>query len=371
MDHASADLASNLLLPTCISSPPTVCTKIARCLGCTFPTIKASMGLSLPCLLPFLLLAILSWLPFHTAQSLSSSTIASARSLDAILQDYAYRAFINPKTGTTYDGSVPSNLTGIKISGVRLRSGSLRYKGVKSYKEFEIPIGVASQPYVERLVLVYQNLGNWSTVYYPLDGYSYISPVLGLLAYNAANLSATSLSELDIHATSNPILIHHSDVRSIKGRVPKCVWFDLNGSANLSSVVSDNTCSTTSQGHFALVVEGTIPPPPGSLAPTPGHKKHKVSSKVWIIIGSVLGGLLLLILFAILLAWLKKYEHRKKMQRMEKAADVGEALRVTSVGTAKAPSAVRTRTQPSLETEYISNVKTLALSVKNNSLSDT
>lgn len=317
------------------------------------------MGLSLSsCLLPFLLLAFSTWLPSHTAQSLSSSSVASARALDSLLQDYAYKAFVHPKTGFPFDGSVPSNLTGIKISGIRLRSGSLRFRGVTSYKEFEIPVGVVSQPYVERLVLVYQNLGNLSSVYYPLDGYTYVSPIKGLLAYNAVNLSATNLSELDIEATSSPMLIHHSDVVSIKGRAPKCVWFDLNGSANFSSVISDNTCSTTTQGHFALVVEGTIPPPPGSITPTPpspGKKKHHhhVSSKVWIIVGSVLGGLLLLILFAILLAWLKKYEHRKKMQRMEKAADVGEALRVTSVGTAKAPSAVRTRTQPSLETEYV------------------
>ncbi|TXG65781.1 hypothetical protein EZV62_007056 [Acer yangbiense] len=73
-----------------------------------------------------------------------------------------------------YNGYVPSNLTGMKIAAMRLRSGSLRTRGVKIYKEFGIPIGV-TESYVERLVLVYQNLGNWSKTYYPLPGYTLVS----------------------------------------------------------------------------------------------------------------------------------------------------------------------------------------------------
>lgn len=53
-----------------------------------------------------------------------------------------------------YDARVPTNLLGVRVSAMRLRSGSLRTRGVLSYKEFEIPIGVVEEPYVKRLVLV-------------------------------------------------------------------------------------------------------------------------------------------------------------------------------------------------------------------------
>ncbi|XP_021733152.1 uncharacterized protein LOC110699972 [Chenopodium quinoa] len=303
-------------------------------------------------LVVLLMLLLSSWLPIIVAQSPASS----ARELDAVLQDYAYRAFVHPRTGIVYDGTVPSNFTGIKVAGIRLRSGSLRSRGVK-YKEFDIPIGVVVQPYVERLVLVYQNLGNWSNEYYPLSGYTYLAPMLGLLAYDAVNLSATNLPELDIRSSLSPIKIQFLNVKSVPdGSVVKCLWFDLRGNVNFSRVVAKNTCSTVQQGHFALVVESTAPSPaPSAPAPSPVSHKHKKKNnmkKVWIIVGSVLGGLLLLVLLAMLLAWLKKYQQKKKMQHMEKASEGGEALRMTSVGSAKAPAAMVTRTQPTLETEY-------------------
>lgn len=72
------------------------------------------------------------------------------------------------------------------------------------FKEFEIPKGVRDEPHVERLVWVYQNLGNWSKVYYPLSGYTYLAPVLGLLAYDASDLIAKNLPELSIRATGEP-----------------------------------------------------------------------------------------------------------------------------------------------------------------------
>ena len=309
------------------------------------------MGLLLRSLMVLLLL----WSPCLLIIA-AQKPMHSARVLDAILQDYAYRAFVHPKTGVVFDGTVPSNLTGIKISGMRLRSGSLRTHGVPSYKEFEIPTGVIVRPYVKRLVLIYQNLGNWSNLSYPLPGHTYLSPILGLLAYDAVNLSATNLSNLGIRASVNPIEIHFSNVKSVPdGSVPMCVWFDLNGNVNFSNELSKHTCSTTQQGHFALVVESPAPSPaPSAPTPSPGsHKKKKKKNmkKVWIIVGSVMGGVLLLVLSAILLAWLRKCQ-QKKMEHMEKASEVGETLRMTSVGSAKAPAATVTRTQPILETEY-------------------
>ncbi|XWS35444.1 hypothetical protein CRYUN_Cryun21dG0126500 [Craigia yunnanensis] len=290
-------------------------------------------------------------LPALMAQSINinSSSRTAARVLDALLQNYAYRAFLHHRTGVPYDGDVPSNLSGIKIAAMRLRSGSLWRKGVQMYKEFDIPIGVVERPYVERLVLVYQNLGNWSMLYYSLPNYTYLAPVLGLLAYDASDLLATHLPELDFRAFGDPIKIRFSDVQSAPdGSVPKCVWFDLHGLVKFSNLTSGNECSTIQQGHFSIVTESILP----SRPPSRGEEK-KSNRKVWIIVASVLGGLALLALLAFLVLWARKCKQRKKMQEMEKAAEMGEALHMTSVGDTKAPSATVTRTQPILENEYV------------------
>lgn len=287
---------------------------------------------------------------------LSTSSLNDARALDALLQDYAYQAFVRPKTGVVYDGVIPSNLTGIQVAGMRLRSGSLKTKGVSTYKEFDIPVGVLEQPYVERLVLVYQNLGNWSMTYYPLQGYMYLAPVLGLLAYDASDLTAKNLPELDIQASDHPISIQFLGMRVPDGLVPKCVLFDLNGTVNFSNVVSGNLCTTFQQGHFSVVVESIAPSPsPRTPAQTPlTHVKgEKNNSKVWKIVGSVVGGLALLFMLGLAVVWVLKYTRRKKMHGMERAAEGGEALHMTSVGTTRAPAATGTRTQPTLETEYM------------------
>ncbi|KAK9705516.1 hypothetical protein RND81_07G063100 [Saponaria officinalis] len=239
----------------------------------------------------------------------AESGLGNAPALDALLQDYAYRAFFNPRTGVVFDGAVPLNLTGIKVSGLRLRSGSLFKRGVRSYKEFEISKGVVVQSYVERLVLVYQKLG------------SSFTPVLGLLAYDAKNLSATNLPGLDITASESPINIHFSNVKAVlDGSTARCVWFNLifQGTVNFSNVVSKNTFSTTQQGHFALVVEGIAPSPaPEGPSPETHKKKKKDMKRVWIIVGSIVGGVLKLVLLGMFFTWLRKYQQRKKMAYME------------------------------------------------------
>nr|GMC81849.1 uncharacterized protein LOC109158761 [Ipomoea batatas] len=270
--------------------------------------------------LSMLLVIWLFWLPQLGSAQLSGSALAAARSLDALLQDYAYQAFgRRPKTGVVYEGSVPSNLTGIKVSALRLRSGSLRSK----------------------------------------------APVLGLLAYDATNLSATNLQEWNITASDKPISIRFPDVKSVPGgSTAKCVSIDLKGSVNFSNVLSNNICTTFQQGHFSIVVESIAPspapvfppPPPPAGAPKQAQapsSEGKKSKKVGIIVGSVVGGLALLVLLAFLIVWVCKYKRKKKMQQMERASEVGEALQMTRVGSTKAPAATVTRTQPTLETEYV------------------
>ncbi|XP_061357928.1 uncharacterized protein LOC133302198 [Gastrolobium bilobum] len=315
------------------------------------------MGLLLRSLAMLVLLICFHSLPHPHVRA---ATTQAKSSLDAILQDYAYRALVKPKTGTIYNATqLPSNLIGVKVAALRLRSGSLRRRGFPMYNEFEIPKGLIEKPYVKRLVLVYQNLGNWSTRYYPLPNYTYLSPILGLLAYSGSNLSATNLSELDVNASGEPIKVKFQDVKSAPhGTIAKCVWFDLQGSYNFSNVTGANTCSTSQQGHFSLVVEYIAPPPsptpsPASPAPVPSAQgENKSNKKVWIILGSVLGGLVLLVLFWLLVLWVLKCKQNKKIQQMERAAEGGEPLHMASVGDTKAPAATVTRTQPILEQEY-------------------
>lgn len=305
------------------------------------------------------LLLFLSICSIHLQKlSAQSPTNASSSSLDALLQDYSFRAFVRPRTGILYEGTVPSNLTGIKLAAMRLRSGSFRKRGVTPFKEFSIPSGVIVKPYVTRLVLVYQNLANFSHLYYPLSGYDYVAPVLGLLAYDAKNLSALNLPELDLRVSNDPIRIDFSDLEPIpQGSSAKCVRFDSQGVASFSeSIQPGNTCETEHQGHFSVVVKSVAsapsPAPPGDEGRKKKKKSSESNSKTWIIVGSVVGGLLLLGLLLFLVLRCRNYKKQERMREMERAGETGEALRMTQVGETRAPTATTTRTQPMLETEY-------------------
>uniref|UniRef100_A0A453HPG4 Uncharacterized protein n=1 Tax=Aegilops tauschii subsp. strangulata TaxID=200361 RepID=A0A453HPG4_AEGTS len=269
-----------------------------------------------------------------------SQSPSPARALDAMLQDYAYRAFVRPHTGIV---------------------GSLRRKGFSDYFEFSIPPGVIVQPYVERVVLVYHNLGELSEKYYPLPGYTYLSPILGLLVYDAANLSATGLSELSIVASGSPISVSFSNVRAVPpgSPAPQCVWFDLDGVPQFRGLEANNVCATYRRGHFSIVVNSSevapAPGPSGAIAPpipTNGGR-DKGSSDAWKIAVGVVGGVIALGLLALLLVCFVRYKREKKMEVMERNAEVGETLRMAQVGRSQAPVALGTRTKPVIESEYV------------------
>ncbi|ERN04263.1 uncharacterized protein LOC18432419 [Amborella trichopoda] len=278
--------------------------------------------------------------------------IRSSRHLDSLLQGHAYKAFIHPHTGVIYGASVPSNMTGIELRVVRLRSGSMRVRGL-GYREFSIPRGVIETPYVKRLALVYQNLSNWSSYYYDVPGYSFITPVLGLLGYNALNLSATNLPELSLRASMKPISINFSGMIVPRGAQAKCVQFHLNGSIELSDMVLPNVCYTSTQGHFAVIIESKTPslsPSPES-SPQPIHKK-KDHLRAWkIAVGSVVAGVAGLGLLGLIAYVFLRYRKRSNLVNMEKQAIEGENLRIEEVGNMRAPVAAEIRTRPALENE--------------------
>lgn len=302
-----------------------------------------------------MILLSLWWLCTLTASAVSGGDLSSStRALDALLQDHAFRAFVRPKTGVAYDGAAPPNMTGIRLSAMRLKSGSLLTRGVSMYKEFEIPKGVVTQPYVQRLALLYHNLANWSIAYYPpLQGYTYLAPILGLVAYDASDLQANGLPHLFIRASAHPISIHFSQLLATPppyGAPPKCVFFDVNGSLALSDMSSDGVCTTFRQGHFSVVVESESIAAINATTRKPGDDDP---SKVWKIVGAVFGGLALLVVLGVVVGWASKYKRSKMMHSMETATEVGEVLFMTAVGTTKAPAAIGTRTHPKLETDYV------------------
>ncbi|XP_076941856.1 uncharacterized protein LOC143611540 [Bidens hawaiensis] len=309
-----------------------------------------------------ILLITLSW-PVIESLSDNITEIETARVLDAVLQNYAYTALVNPKTGVSYDADVPKNLTGVQISALRLRTGSLFARGVPMYKEFKISIGVIAQPYVERLVLVYQNLGNRSETYYSLPGYIYLTPVLGLLAYDGTDVSPGNRPELEIRASKEPVSIDFGSVKPApNGSNPMCVWVDLHGHVNFTSVVSGNRCFTFKQGHFSIVAKSnskSVPPsmspslvPPATSEAVKPDRNGGTDSRVWRSVISAVGGCVLVFL-AVLALSIRGYNKRKKTRKMERAAESGEPLHTTMVGGMKAPTAMVTRTQPTLETEYV------------------
>ncbi|GLJ23973.1 hypothetical protein SUGI_0455690 [Cryptomeria japonica] len=312
--------------------------------------------------------------PYESVLAVSVNDTNSRISVDNILQDYAFRAinFTHPRTGIIYEGTVPANLSGIKVDGVRLRSGSLRRRGYL-YNEFTMPTGIVVSPYVERLVLVYQNFQNLSSLYYSTPEFQLVAPILGLLAYDASNLNATNPQELSFIATESPISIRFSNVSSTKGSTPRCIFYNLNGTVSLSNVSSTNVCSSNSQGHFSLVIEsvapapapspvtppsppspsGGVPPtmpttPSSGLVPPPGK-----TSQTWkVAVGSSIGGVAAAVLVGILCFGFLKYREKSQIEHMELQAEQAETLQTSVVGGNRTLIAGGTRTQPMLENEY-------------------
>jgi hypothetical protein len=349
-----------------------------RPLLCSAPpcTPPADMGFLIcrVCLLQLLLLLLLLAFTSSPASAQPAAAPGTARALDAALQEYAFRALAaRPRTGIIYNATIPSSLAGVAASALRLRSGSLRRKGVAGgYFNFAVPPGVATRPRVERVVLVYHDLGNLSDRYYPLPaGYAYVAPVVGLLAYDAANLSAAAggLPELGLVAASGrPIFGAFGGAARAGGAAARCVVFGLDGVPRFRDLEEggNNVCATYEQGHVSIVVNSSGgsapgPPPAGAIAPPipteeGGEKKGGSGSAAWkvaVAVGVVAGAAALGLVGALMLC-LVRYRRDKKLEAMERNAEAGEALRVARVGRAQAqaPVASGTRTQPVIENEY-------------------
>ncbi|KAJ0716686.1 hypothetical protein HanPI659440_Chr13g0515461 [Helianthus annuus] len=279
----------------------------------------------------FLTWVLFGFLSMPTKFLIQAQAIKPTRLLDLAIQNYTFKSFKNFKTGTSYNIHLPSNFTGINVSTVKYRSGSLKRYGA-SIQEFHLGVGVDVHPYVGRVLLVTQNLGNnWSNIYYDtyiynqLVDYQLVSPVLGLLAYNADSDS----KELEVKIQSpkvNGIKIDFSNYTiqkndTLHGKMQMCATFGDDGKVTLQKEVAPNICATSSHGHFGLVVHSPMLPERKKI------KRWKVvfGSSAGAAIGAFLLGLLLVAMFV-------NGKKKARMDELERRAYEEEALQVSMAG---------------------------------------
>lgn len=268
-------------------------------------------------------------------------------SLDAILEDHAFRVMTThqrPRTGALYNAALPANLAGMKVSVVGLRTTTLWRKGA-NFSGFVIPPKTLPIPYVRRLVIIYHNLGNWSSLYYTLPGYSIISPVVGFLVYDASShLSSGNFSKIEL-STIEPISIEFQKSNLMgqgKQRMHhQCALFGDSGQVLISEMsTSANVCYSRNRGHFSIVV------------PLEKTRKKKMWP-FWVVGGFV--GVVLVGLGGVVAV--RSSLVGKRAQGMEREADEGECLETYWIGSSKFPRGDVTRTHPVLETTSLPNPK--------------
>ncbi|KAI3828692.1 hypothetical protein L1987_02800 [Smallanthus sonchifolius] len=277
---------------------------------------------------------LLVFLAMPTKSVIQAHGIMPTRLLDLAIQNCTFKSFKNFKTGISHNVHLPSSFTGINVSTVMYRSGSLKRYGA-NIQEFHLGVGVDVHPYVGRVLVVTQNLGNnWSNIYYDnynqLVGYQLVSPVLGLLAYNADSDS----KELEVKIQSpkvNGIKIDFSNYTiqknsTLHGKIQMCATFGDDGKVTLQKEVAPNICATTSHGHFGLVVQ--------LVSQSPLTLPERTKIKRWkVVVGTSFGAAIGAFLFGLLLvAMFVKVMNKARLEELERRAYEEEALQVSMAG---------------------------------------
>lgn len=298
-----------------------------------------------------LILIVAITLGSSTLLGSKAQSIKSAHLLDLYIRDYTFNSLDKHfRTGIAQSVNLPANLSGIWVNTIRLRCGSLRRYGAH-LKEFHLGSGVVVHPCIERVLLISQNLGyNWSAIYYGnynLSGYELVTPVIGLLAYNAdEDVNDMNPFQLGIVAEEKPLTIDFTNISRFKdaegGIIPLCASFEGDGRMTLAKPLSPNICVAKRHGHFGLVIES----PPEQFKKRISQWKVAVGSTIGAALGAFLLGLLLV-------AMLVRVKKRSRMEALERRAYEEEALQVSMVGHVRAPTASGTRTTPIIEHEYI------------------
>ncbi|RZS21105.1 hypothetical protein BHM03_00053697 [Ensete ventricosum] len=294
-----------------------------RCVGPVTPLLFSS----------FLLVAL----------GMGSSTM-SIESLDSTIRDRAFDLLLSRgRTGVAYEVPLPSSLSGVRASVQRMRSGNLWIRGAR-FGSLHVPPRTMTVPFVRRLVVVHQDLGNWSSSLFNVPGYSLLAPVVGCLAYDASGSTTSNApGKLELRLLGDPVSITFPRVTLPAGLNAKikCARLGPHGSvAQLADAASDNACAATRTGHFTVVV-------PSAMAGTAPDTAGKTTWRVWAVAcGSGVVGLLLVGLVGM---GIMRLTRNRKMEEMERQAEEGEALGTTWAGRSKMPSAAMSRTEAVME----------------------
>lgn len=287
-----------------------------------------------------IILLILLYSSFGSfAQSYDSKNNGDSEPLDFILHQHALKALASHKqrhgTGTLYEVKLPANLSGMNVSYVRLRSKTLWRNGT-NFSSFQIPSRTLPVPYVKRIIIMYQDLGNLSSQFYnqSFPGYLLMSSIVGFRVYDASNPITTNITKLDFNTSDDaPISVRFPDMKFPRGA--KCASFGgSNGEVSLSDMSVGNVCYTRSYGCFSVVI--------------PKKRKGGVLVRWGVGVGVGFGTVLLVSFVGITLSKMMKVK-RLDEPEMESEDDQSVDLETVWIGFNKMPCATLTRTHPDLE----------------------
>ncbi|KAL2892074.1 hypothetical protein RDABS01_007983 [Bienertia sinuspersici] len=226
---------------------------------------------------------------------------------------------------------------------------------------------------------MYENLGNFSSHYYELPGYTFLTKVIGFAVYNASDISqgTSSNTRLNITLLGEPIKVEFSQEEGknnndskVNDKLKKCVRFDpLNGVVELANMSRPNVCLSKSVGHFVIAMPNVnqtqMVSPSSSPSPSPSPsslsspsslgrrretKKNTISLWLWWVIGFA-GGIvgLMLLGFCFIIGY--KTFVSQKIRKMERNSLESESLDIKWIGNSKFPLAPVSRTQAVLEND--------------------
>ncbi|KAI3812771.1 hypothetical protein L1987_17483 [Smallanthus sonchifolius] len=264
-------------------------------------------------------------------QSYDTKDSDAGEPLDVILHEHAFKALLSQqryKTGTVYEVKLPANLSGMDVSYIRFRSKTLWRKGA-NFSSFQIPSRTLPMPFVKRIVIMYQDLGNLSSQFYnnTIPGYLLVSSVVGFRVYDASNPTTTNARKIDFNTSDAPISVHFPDLKFPRGA--KCASFGgSNGEFSLSDMSPGHVCYTRNYGRFSVVVP----------------KRKKGGARVWWGVGAGFMTISFVGIMFVKIMNVKRLDERE-MQMEEGSID----LETVWIGYSKMPCATITRTHPNLE----------------------
>ncbi|XP_022958829.1 uncharacterized protein LOC111459982 [Cucurbita moschata] len=273
------------------------------------------------------------WVVFFCLLMLISCSVSyeDADSFSGFVHKYANNSESKPRTGVLYNISLPSNFSGIQVSYIRLRSRSFWVRGA-NLRWVSFPPRITSIPRVKRIAMIFENLGNWSSNFYKLPGYTLVAPVIGFTVYDSSSNSSTfSSQKLHLRITgSNPILVMFPKLQlGENGEIkPQCVRFGAGEAFELKNMTGPSLCSATDYGYFSLVI------------PNPKEKKKKKKGMLWAWwVAGFGGGLAVLALMGLVLVAILRFVRRKNLKYMEKESEFGESFDTIWIGKSRMPSA--------------------------------